>query len=175
MKFFTPEYYQGEMTSRECKAVWEAYEHHLMTLQDVLPPHVLELARLYGVDDGLIVDYSLDAPGETQTLILRCGDGPTGYYNLVLTYSGAEMSDEDTATLARLAQMHRDGIHGDIAWHEVDITDDGRVEHRIIFHGNSWYKIPYQEIAVRCDALIWEKIPVTNRDVTRDNGTSGTR
>jgi hypothetical protein len=90
VKFETPSW-------DDSPAFWNTFRQkhaaHLQEMQGLLSPHVLELADLRGVDDGLIVEVRLeivevDLKREARllTLILRCGYNQMGYYDLVLRY-----------------------------------------------------------------------------------------
>lgn len=48
----------------------------------------------------------------------------------------------------------------DLYFHEIDNTEEGRIEHRLLFHYGVWF-------AIRCRALHWEWIDRPNRDLPR--------
>ena len=156
MKFFTLKWYRERNLKAEYSSVFSNYCKHLEVLKETLPASVIELANLPGVDDGLIVLVRHDRFRRRLTLTLRCGDLQMGYYDLVLTYEGAEISKTDEWKLACLAKMSQVDKAPDIAYHEVDTSDIGGVEHRVLFHNRGWF-------AIRCQELKWEKINVPDR------------
>lgn len=149
MKFQTPSW---DAAPEDWAEFRRAYSSHLEKMRGVLPDHVLELAALSGVDDGLIEEYSYDKNERTLYLVLLCGDLQMGYYDLIITYKNVEVSLDHEKTLAYLAQSVDEHIH--LHRFEVDVTEDGRIEHRLEFftsEGNRWF-------AIRCEELNWEKI-----------------
>ena len=166
MKFFTRDVYNSWYGDFEDERIlmdaYERYSAYLEDLESVLPDHVLELARLEGVHDGLVVEVAHHRSQRALCLTLRCGDLVMGYYDLVLRYEDAEISAEDERTLAQIARTtrsHRRFEH-DLFVHEVDTAKDGRIEHRLLFHPHVWF-------AIRCRVLHWEKVGRPNRDLPR--------
>ena len=138
-----------------------AYSQHLEGLRDALPAHVLELARLPGMDDGLIVETVHDRAERVLRLTLLCGDLQMGYYDLKLIYEDAEITPEHAQRLARLAHDTPSEHGPEVSRHEVDVTKNGQIEHRIEFHDkepNSWF-------AIRCSALTWETVSCPDRKI----------
>jgi len=168
LRFFTPRwyrtyqpaFYRGEWFARSVRSVFLDYTAHLAALEAYLPPRLLELARLPGVDDGLIVEARWGDGTRDLSLALRCGDHPTGYFDLFLRYLDAEMSDIDEWTLARLARStdYKNGIYPDIAYHEVDRTPTGNILHSFLFH-------PGQTFTVQCRDLQWRREDRPDRDL----------
>lgn len=177
MKFLTQEIYESWYgtqspfeNSAPLDAAYAQYRQHLHDLAGVLPERVLELARLPGVHDGLIVEVHHLLSLETLYLVLRGGDTPSGYYDLVLTYEGAEIPPEDEWTLAKVARSTLDSsrFQHDLFFHELDQTSDGRIEHRLLFHDWIWF-------GIRCRDLQWQQIPRPNRELPalRDRFATG--
>lgn len=149
MKFKSPSW---DATPKDVAEFRQANAHHLEKMRGVLLDHVLELATLPGVDDGQIEEYSYDKNERTLYLVLLCGDLQMGYYDLIITYKNVEVSLDHEKTLAYLAQSVDEHIH--LHRFEVDVTEDGRIEHRLEFftsEENTWF-------AIRCEELNWEKI-----------------
>jgi len=164
VKFLTLDAYNSEYgacdDARTLRAAHEDYFRYLDALGDALPTRLLELARLGGVDDGLVVAVRHDRRQALLEITLRCGNLQIGDYDLVLRYEGAELSPADERTLARIARSTLDDSRheSDLFNHEIDRTEDGRIEHRFLFHPGVWF-------AVRCDALTWEKVDRPNRQL----------
>lgn len=90
-----------------------------------------------------------------------------GYYDLVLTYEHAYIMPAYEELLRRMARDTMNAWHApDLRRHEVEITEDGRVEHRLEFRGercgynerDSWF-------AVRCGVLEWETVSRPDREL----------
>ena len=165
MKYFTIDCYNAWYPGMDGRPLHEACAHylsHLHEMEGVLPAHVLELARLNGTDDGLVVRVQHDHTERVLTLVLRCGDNLMGYYNLVLTYEEASLSAADEWTLAQVARTTKsDCIHVSDLWlHELDCTKNGEIEHRLLFHPGVWF-------AIRCRALRWERFNRPDRQLPR--------
>jgi hypothetical protein len=161
MKFFTLDCYHSwhsDGDSSPQTVAFAEYNRYLEAMQGLLPDEVLTLAKLPGVDDGLVVEVQHDHAQHVLKLILRCGHLQMGYYDLVLRYEEAEMSLQDEETLARIARTTKDDSQheSDLYFHEVDRMEDGRIEHRLLFHPGVWF-------AIRCRALHWERVPRPNQ------------
>jgi len=139
----------------------EAYMCHLERLRGTLPAHVLELAYLEGIEDGLIVEVSHNRTEHRLKLVLRCGYIQIGYYDLVLLYEDVQISLEHERVLAQLARRTPADCSGyvpEVYRFELDVTEDGRIEHRIQFHVYPEQAYLSDWFAIRCRTLRWEKI-----------------
>jgi len=163
MKYFTLQWYYAldDDFDRQPSA-YQQYRQHLEKMQGVFPADVLALAHLPGVDDALVVKVRHDRARRVLSLTLWAGDNVIGYYDLILTYQGVEIAPEDEQVLALVARTTRgDRWHeSDLAFHELDGMDDGRIEHSILFH-------PGRAFTIRCDALVWARLPRPGRSFSR--------
>lgn len=159
MKFFTLEVYRSlRNTYDKLHAAEKSYTQHRAELQGVLLDTVLDLSVLTGVDDGLLVRVKHERNKKRLVLVLRCGYSQIGYYDLVLTYHGTTIEPQHDRTLAFIARStkgHRTHT-SDLAYHELDTTDDGGIEHRFLFHPGVWF-------AICCTSLEWERVPRPDR------------
>lgn len=166
MKFLTVDVYNSWYSEYEddsvLKAAFHDYQKYLEGLEDILPSGILTLARLPGVDDGLVVQAKRDRNQKFIELTLRCGDLQMGYYDLVLQYEEAEISAPDEQTLAQIAHTTQsESRHeSDLYCHELDVTPVGGIEHRLLFHPGVFFTI-------RCHALRWEKVARPDRMLPR--------
>jgi len=168
MRFFTPEACDTFDEIEPFRLVNEAYRRHLDSLRGTLPANVLELSEPSGMEDGLVVRVDHDRDQHLLKLVLRCGHLQMGYYNLELTYIDAEILPEHDAALATIARSTKTQTDHrcDLAYHEVDAAEDGKIEHRLIFfaldpsHPNAsgwlWF-------AVKCRELRWKRVPKKSR------------
>lgn len=185
MKFYTLERYDAWYTYDEegdivpLQDADREYTGRIESLRGVLSPDLIELATLEHVDDALIVEAHYSNALKRLTLVLRCGDLQVGYFDLVLTYKDAFLREGDLTTIARLARarsrfnslapstgqmrrLQRKSINylrytPDLYRYELDVTEDGLIEHRFLFHPRYWF-------AIRCKSLEWEKIDNNDRD-----------
>ena len=161
MRFFTLDVYNHWYEHFDdvlLDQVFDRYTAHLESMNGKLPDNVLALAKLSGVDDGLVIRVQHDRSAQVLCLTMRCGDMLTGYYDLALVYEGATITPEHDQVLARVARTtksHRT-FTSDVAYHEVDSSDDGRIEHRLLFHPGVWF-------AIQCDVLRWDRISRPDR------------
>ncbi len=163
MKYFTLDWYHAvdENFDRQ-QAIYQQYLRHLEEMQGALPTDVLALARLKGVEDALVVKVRHDRTRRVLSLTLRAGDNVIGYYDLILSYRSADITPEDEQMLALVARTTRDSRRhkSDLAFHELDKAEDGRIEHSILFH-------PGRAFTIRCDALVWVRLPRPGRSFPR--------
>jgi hypothetical protein len=163
VKYFTLNSYHAwhrHLEGAPLAAAIQRYAQHLEQMQGVLPAEVLSLAKLEGVDDGLAFAARHNQKQQLLTLYLRCGDVQIGYYDLVLKYEGASISPADEWMLAKIARSAptNENCEFELAYHEVDQCEDGRIEHRLLFHPGKWFEI-------RCRTLHWQQFPRPNREL----------
>lgn len=165
MQFFTLDVYNQWYDTYDndaIRVVSDCYTDHLEKMDGILPKNVLVLAKLEGVNDGLIVNIKRDRPRSTLVLTMRCGDLSIGYYDLEITYYGASISREHNRVLNYVARnqtldlIGRTETAGELVYHEVDVADNGRFAHRIMFHPGRWFEI-------QVDSLRWRQIARPNR------------
>ena len=168
LKFFPPEVYESFSDHASYKKVHDEYLAYLEGLSGILPQRVLDLAKVSGTHDGLVVRVDHDRDENVVKLVLRCGHIQMGYYNLVLTYKGATILPDDDATLAKIARatLTRRMFRNDLCMHELDRTAEGEIEHRFMFH-NIWPppESPAQYVCftIRCRELTWRCEPKRTR------------
>lgn len=163
MKFFTPEACRTFQDAEAFKVAHEGYLRHLRALGSQLPPNVHALAMEWGVRDGLIVRVDHDREQGAMRLVLRCGDLHHGYFNLELTYRGAEILPSHDAALAEIARSTQTAKRFDYAvlFQELDATGAGGVEHRLIFRRGRDDKTIW--FGVTCGELSWRRTPKQSR------------
>ncbi len=171
MRFFTPEACDTFDEIEPFRKVNEAYRRHLACLRGILPESVLELAEPSGMENGLIVHVSHDRTRRILRLVLRCGDLQMGYYNLMLRYKGAELTPEHDEVLAMIARSTKTQriFECDLAYQEVDASEDGSIVHSLIFYGRAcpesasarwpWFSIRCQEIKWHREAKRTRRLP----------------
>ncbi|MEO7716000.1 MAG: hypothetical protein ABIY70_07350 [Capsulimonas sp.] len=165
MKYFTLEWCEGQYGEGITEWNMTADQSYLLYLQELetngdLSADVLKLARLPGVHDAYVMLVRHDKNRHILALNLRGGDSVMGYYDLSLRYDGADISPEHEQTLAYIARSTGYTYGPDALRHELDNTEDGRIEHRFLFHGPFWF-------AIRCDNLRWARLPRRNRRFAR--------
>lgn len=157
MKFFKPQKSKAFRNPGQFKKIAEDYNRHLEKLQDVLPERVLELAKPSGMENGLVVRVDHDRKRRLLRLVLRCGHLQMGYYNLILTYEDAEISPEHDVVLAKVARTTKtQRLHQrDLAYHELDSFEGGRIEHRFLFDSFEPGRPDWVWFSIRCRSLRW--------------------
>lgn len=166
MKFLTVDVYNSWYNTYQddsaLKSAFQQYHQYLKSIEDILPVPILMLAQLRGVDDGLVCKVTHDRIQQVLTITLRCGHLQMGYYDLILRYEEADISSEDEQTLIQIARTTKDESKHkfDLYFHEVDITQDGRIEHRLLFHPGTW-------LAIRCRVLNWKKVDRPDQKLPR--------
>ncbi len=157
MKFFSPKWLHNAETETDFQVVFDAYSRHLLKIKGVLPDHVMELASMRGIDDGLVVSVLHDRENAQLELTIRCGDLVRGYFDLIITYCDVQINQLDAYTLAVIARMtHVDKYGHDLAYHELDLLMENQIEHRFHFHTSMVFKI-------QCGSLTWIKIDQPDR------------
>jgi hypothetical protein len=172
LKYFTLEWYHErepdlDAPHEEVVAYFERakdyYNRSAQALHDSLGqarPDLLPISSPYYVDDALLVSAELDSAAATLDLVLRCGNFPAGYFDLSLHYEGAEMTPEHEQVLAEISEGPQgDRIYSfDADVHEIEVIDDGRVEHRFMFHPGVWF-------GVRAEQVTWQRVERPDRSL----------
>lgn len=168
MRFFTPEACDTFDEIEPFRQVNEAYRRYLTCLRGILPESVLELAKPSGMENALIVRVTHDRTRHRLRLVLRCGDLQMGYYNLVLTYEDAELTPEHDEVLAMIARSTKTqrSFECDLAYQEVDASEDGSIVHSLIFYGRACPESAsarWPWFSIRCRELKWLREPKRTR------------
>lgn len=158
-----------ERESAQLRAAVTDYQSHLDALPS-FPEELRRIARPFLVDDALLVRALYEPTKARLKLILRCGNSPDGYFDLVLHYDGVDISPHDLAELTRVARR----FWTDAYCHELDLLPDGRIEHGFLFHGwwdwiatDQFERVPPIMFTIRCTALTWERIERPDRKLPR--------
>jgi len=154
IKFFTREWAHGDLSEEKCNEIRSAYRLHVDSLLSYLSESVAQLAKETSLHDGVIRRVCLDHKTGKLVLELRCGNRQTGYFDLDLIYLGVDFSALDLATLAERAGDRETELWYD----EVDIYNDGRYIHRVLF----W---PVGEISILFAQLPMERVARLNRSI----------
>ena len=141
MKFFTRDWADGDMTDAEADAVAPAYWHHVGALD--LPTPVRALADL-NTHDASVLDVALHPAANTLRLRLRCGDQQTGYFDAMLTFTGATIRPADAATLERA----RRPANVEVLYDEVDRADGRTFEYRLLLYPAGEVSIRFTDVAI---------------------------
>ncbi len=137
MRWFTRAWVDGDVTEEESERRTSAYEAHIAHLRSFTGNGAEQLLDAVNLHDALLRSWRYE-PGVELLLEVTIGDLQVGYEDVHLQYGGAEI---DEATAQVLENLH-DGEGGEMLYDEVDVTQDGRYEHRII----AW---PSGEMAIR--------------------------
>jgi hypothetical protein len=167
MKFWTLAAYEdwykfGDDTQlRESKV---RYREHLSHLGSALPRRALELAYLQGTGDALVVRVRKDQASSNLLLVLRCGDLKVGYFDLKLQYDAVKLLPAHAAALARIARSTNSRLDFtyDLAFSEIDLECNGRIEHRFLFHSRTGEPI---YMTVTCRSLQWRRVKRLSRRI----------
>ena len=138
MKYLTRDWYDAGHDDD----TYFAYRRFLTSISDRLSAPVLALA-LSDLHDARFLDITHDAQARTLTVRLRIGFKRIGYADLHLRYDGVELSSVDGDSEALLADPATEVIY-----HEVDVRDDGRFEHRLLLSPRGELTIAFKDLAV---------------------------
>jgi len=168
MKYFTPEACDTFDEIEPFRQVNEAYRRNVTGLRGILSEKVLELAEPSGMENALVVYVAHDRTRRRLRLVLRCGDRQMGYYNLVLTYKDAWLRPEHDSVLAMIARTTKTQrtFECDLAYQEVDVSEDGSIVHSLIFYGRAYPEsasASWPWFSIRCNELKWSREPKRTR------------
>lgn len=126
MKFFTIEWWQGELSDEESEAVVERYSEHLRSIRHLLPCGVERIDRELSLHDAILRSLELDIGGATATVTLDLPDGG----RVRLRYAGLSSFSSSADPQKGLSGPYG---YGHLGYDEFDVSPDGGVEHRILF------------------------------------------
>jgi hypothetical protein len=133
MKWFTDEWYQGDLNDAECAAVEEDYKQHLLEIREALPPGLRQLAEAGGpvsLHDGYFIATTARASGPDLQLDIATGprtDQGQALVHVHLVYRDYELVEPSAEQLFWRARDPK----LEILSGEVDVLSDGRFEHRL--------------------------------------------
>lgn len=138
MKYLTRDWYDGGHDDD----VYFAYRRYLTGISERLTAPLLALA-LSDLHDARFLDVEHDAEARVLTLRLRTGFRRIGYADLHLRYEDAELlaTDGDPAALLAAPQT-------EVIYHEVDVRDDGRFEHRLLLSPRGQLTIAFNHLRI---------------------------
>jgi hypothetical protein len=149
MKYLTREWYEGGHDDD----VYFAYRRYLTGISERLPAQVLALA-LSDLHDARFLDVEHDPQARTLTLRLRIGFRRIGYADLHLRYSGVVLDAVDGEPAALLADPQTEVIY-----HEVDVSDDDRFEHRLLLSPHGQLTIGFDVVELRQQGVEHRAVP----------------
>jgi len=151
---------EAELSLAKHRDACTAYERRIQSIASKLDPEVLAITDPFYVDDAIVSQLMIDRINQRLDLTLRCGNIPNGYFDLKLTYKGAEMEASHEQTLREVAMETTGGtcFANECYCHELDVLDDGRLEHRFQFHEADWFPI-------RCGSLRVERVEQSSREI----------
>ena len=138
MKYLTREWYDGGHDDDE----YFAYRRHLTGISEQLSAPVLALA-LSDLHDARFLDVAHDTEVRELALRLRIGFKRIGYADMHLRYAGVDLSANDGDPEALLADQDTEVIY-----HEVDLRDDGRFEHRLLLSPRGELAIAFESLGI---------------------------
>ena len=106
------------------------FQAHLASIRDQLPADLVALQEKISLHDSILRELNFDVASRQLDLRLDGSDMKGGLRAFRLTYK-----EVDTFRSTADPQSGLPGPHGygDLGYDEADITDDGRLEHRLLF------------------------------------------
>ena len=149
MKFLTREWYDDGHDDD----VYFAYRQYLTSITGELNAPVIALA-LSDLHDARFLDVVHDGDERTLTLRLRIGFKRIGYSDLHLRYEGVGVS----AVGGDPDELFSDP-QSEVIYHEVDILDDGRFEHRLLMSPRGELTIVFDRLDISQNGVEHRAIP----------------
>ncbi|HYI15867.1 MAG TPA: hypothetical protein VEX37_10785 [Thermomicrobiales bacterium] len=149
MKYLTRDWYNAGHDDD----VYFAYRRYLTGISERLTAPVLALA-LSDLHDARFLDISHDPQAGLLAVRLRIGFRRLGYADLHLAYDGVELFANDGDPTALLADPA-----SEVIYHEVDVRDDGRFEHRLLLSPRGELTITFNDLAVSQKGVEHRAVP----------------
>jgi hypothetical protein len=169
MKFLTPELVHGDYDAKESQRRWKQYRDYLAEITPNLPPEVATLSEIE-VHDGKISRIVWKPTKRELTILLRCGWGVIGYFDLNLCYHDVVMTRRNLGALKAITA--RD--YTELMAQEIDHEGDNGI-HRLLFvTGSRWRRHRrrygyaggwHEEICITFRSLELTQVPRANRNI----------
>ncbi len=139
MKFFTMDWWRGFQDLEEYDPRPE-FQVHLDTIRDRIPSDLLAIQETISLHDANLRALNLDVGAGTLEIKLH-GHGDGGCLRHFILRYGEVNSFRSTAD----PEIGLNGPHGygDLGYDEVDITEHGKFEHRILFSTGIEFQIVF--------------------------------
>jgi hypothetical protein len=154
MRFFTPEWFSGDMTDAEYERIIQKYAEHFACVRNDLPSRLIEFVDNVSLHDALVRRATLR--DEAFQLELRAGDLQKGYSDLTLLYGDV------VAVLGHPSV--KDIINNElpeIVEDEIDVGDLGVFEHRLLFASDG-------ELVIQFRSFAFSSLPTADREFARE-------
>jgi hypothetical protein len=154
MRFFTPEWFRGDLTDAEYERTIQQYGDHLAAVRNRLPSRLVQLIDNVSLHDAL-VRRAILRDGALR-LELRAGDLQKGYSNLTLLYG-------DVVALRGRPSVNDiiDDELPEIVEDEVDVAVLRVFEHRLLFASEG-------ELVIQFRDFDFSSVPAADRDFARE-------
>jgi hypothetical protein len=137
MRFFTPEWRDGELQDEEYNNAYIEYAHRLGQIRSRLPISLVRFIDSISLHDGQIRSAVLDS-ADAFRLALRAGDLQSGYLDIDIVYGGVDVLDGTPSTNAVLSS------DAEILQDEVDLSGEDIFEHRFLFAPEGELRIQFR-------------------------------
>lgn len=145
MKFFTIQWWCGIQQGVDHDPV-PAFQQHLATIRDRLPPDLLALQETVSLHDARLRKISYPATDQTLTMQLDGCNDTGGLRKFTLRYQ--EVQSFTTTANPKLGLPGPHGF-GDLGYDEPDITSDGHFEHRLLFSSGIEMQIVFRDFELK--------------------------
>lgn len=157
MKFFTKTWFKrflaGNCTDEEVAKLFETYSAHIKSISLQFTPELVELHQI-SLHDALFKELACDSERKNISLVLRCGDLQTGYFDLHLEYKNAEIASNPFVELRSIIGNKKH----EIMYDEIDVIDKDKYEHAFLVY-------PECEITVKFSNLVLRRYPMPDRGI----------
>ena len=153
MKYFTPEWCNGQLSDVEYDRAREAYQQHYVALEPSLPDAVRQISALL-LHDAFIERATFDRRSRLLVIEFLGGDLQVGYRSIVLTYSEAQFDFARLAVIARASETA-------FLYDEIDSLPDASYQHSIIFRPG------HRDINIRFRSLSVSQAPRVDRTIVQ--------
>jgi hypothetical protein len=130
MQFFTLEWWHGIQSGDFTYNPHEHYRSFLATIRDQLPKQLLVLQDSASLHDRRLRKLELSIAHGSLLLVVDGDDGSGGFRRFTLHYNGVSSLKSVADPSAGFA---RSNGYGDWGYDELDITEAGPYEHRVLF------------------------------------------
>ena len=128
----------------------DPYAAHVASIRHLVPAELLRLdeSQFDVLHDAKLRELHIDAPGAELKLVLDGDDGRGGFQRLRLTYRNVSSLKSVADPDIGLPGPHG---YGDLGYSEIDVMDDGGLEHRLRFSSGIELHIRFANFSLAVD------------------------
>ncbi len=146
MKYFTADWYSGNLSDQECNRLRDAYWEYVDSIYYQLPFGLKILAKHINLHDAIVAQFYYNPKERTIFMQIFGGDLQIGYFSLECTYSGV-------IKYWSSQEKNKNPIHMEILSDEIELLDKETFSQKFLFVGDNEMEITFKKMAISISTI----------------------